>query len=285
MYCVFLCNKAIINIVMTNNLNWNILKSFSGDEQECFTYSDVIEKFPGTDNYYISRVLSAMVEKGMLIKLKRNLYYIVPTNANAENYLPDWHIIAKNLMKGKKYYIGYYSAMQIHRLITQPSLTEIIVTNTQIKPSIIAIRGVKFQFVTHTDERFFGYKNAWITKHDKVMVSDLEKTIVDAVTRPNLSGGMVEIGKAIYETRDNINLDTLLKYFIQNDNKAAIKRYLFICNLIGVTWTKIHQSLTENLGNSYSLLDTSAPDEGKLNSKFGLKINMDVETIKNSIYT
>ena len=66
---------------MANNLNWEILKSFSNDEHECFTYSDVINKFPEIDSLYVSKVLSSMVRKGMLIKLKHNLYNTVPTNA------------------------------------------------------------------------------------------------------------------------------------------------------------------------------------------------------------
>jgi predicted transcriptional regulator of viral defense system len=38
----------------------------------------------------------------------------------------------------------------------------------------------------------------WVTNQGQAMVSDLEKTIVDAVSKPNLCGGIIEIGKAIY---------------------------------------------------------------------------------------
>ena len=175
--------------------------------------------------------------------------------------------------------------MQIHNLITQPGLKEIIVTNRQFTSSSRNIQGIEFQFVTHTTKRFFGYKNTWINQHNKVMVSDLEKTIVDAVTRPHLCGGMVEVGKAIYETRDKVSLDKLLKYLIKNDSKAAIKRYLFICELFDINRTSYHEGMLQKKGNSYPLLDTSAPNQGSKNSKFGLKINVDIDTIKNSIYT
>ena len=188
-------------------------------------------------------------------------------------------------MRGKDYYIGYYSAMQIHGLITQPSLKEIIVTNLQVKPSLKKIRGIEFQFVYHTKTKFFGYKNTWLNQNEKVMVSDLEKTIVDAVTKPHLCGGMVEVGKAIYETKEKINLDTLMSYLTQNESQAAMKRYLFICDLLDVQWTSHHEGMLKNIGNSFSLLDTSGPDQGRKDSRFGLKINIDVSTIKNSIFT
>lgn len=270
---------------MKSEFSWEIIKRFSGNNQDCFTYQDVLEEYSNTDKIYIAKVLSGMVEKGMLIKLCRNLYHIVPISADADNYIPDWHLVAKYLMKGRKYYIGYYSAMQIHGLITQPSLTEIIVTNLQVKPSSKNIRGIKFQFVTHTDKRFFGFKNSWLNQHDKAMVSDLEKTLVDAVTRPHLCAGMVEIGKAIYETREKINLQKLIDYLTKNDSRAAIKRYLFICDLVDIEWTSYHERMLQKIGPSSSLLDTSAPNQGRKDSRFGLKINMDTETIKNSIFT
>ena len=133
--------------------------------------------------------------------------------------------------------------------------------------------------------RFFGFKNTWINKHDKVMVSDLEKTIVDALTRPQLSGGMVEVGRAIYETRDKVNLGKLLDYLLQNESLAAVKRYLFICDLVDVGWTVYHQDMLKKTGSSNSLLDTSAPDQGSKNFRFGLKINIDTDTIKKAIYS
>ena len=270
---------------MQNNLSWQIIKRFSFNDQDCFSYQDVINEFPEIDKYYLSRTLSKMVKKGILIKLAKGLYHIIPIHADSNNYIPDWHLVAKYLMKGKKYYIGYYSAMQIHNLITQPSLKEIIVTTKQITPSIKKIQGTEFQFVKHNKNKFFGYKNIWIDKYNKVMASDLEKTIVDSVSRPHLCGGMIEVGKAIYETNKKVDSTKLLNYLIQNESKAAIKRYLFIYNLFNLEWTAYHEGMLKKIGTSFSLLDTSAPDIGSKNSRFGLKINMDIESIKNSIYT
>ena len=270
---------------MKSELSWYIFKRFSGIDQDCFTYNEVLSEFPKTNKIQLSKILAGMVEKGMLIKLNRDLYHIVPTNLDANTYIPDWHLVAKYLMKGKKYYIGYYSAMQIHGLIIQPSLTEIIVTDLQVKPSVKKIQGTNFQFVYHIKEKFFGYENIWINQNEKVCVSSLEKTLVDAVSRPHLSGGVIEIGKAVYESKAKINQQMLFDYFIRNGSHSAKKRYLFLVDLLGMKWTSYHEGLLKNTGTSYPLLDTSGPDQGKKDSRFGLKINIDTETIKNSIYT
>ncbi|MEI6047851.1 MAG: type IV toxin-antitoxin system AbiEi family antitoxin [Bacteroidota bacterium] len=270
---------------MRSIVSWDIIKRFSGADQNCFTFKDVLLEYPDSNRIYLSRVLAGMIEKGMLIKLNRNLYHIVPSSADQNNYIPDWHLVAKYLMKVKQYYIGYYSAMQVHGLITQPSLKEIIVTNLQVKPSIKKIRGIEFQFVYHIKTRFFGYKTTWIDQHEKVMVSDLEKTIVDALTRPQLCGGMVEIGKALYESKEKTDLKKLIEYLNRNGNEASIKRYLFLVELLGLTWTNHHEEMLKKIGASYPVLDTTGPDQGKKDSRFGLKINIDTETIKKSIFT
>ena len=270
---------------MKRELSWDIIKRFSGIDQDCFSFHDILREYPKTHRVQLSKILSGMVDNGMLIKLNRNLYHIVPANMDAESYIPDWHLVAKYLMKGKDYYIGYYSAMQIHGLITQPSLKEIVVTNLQIKPSIKKIRGTEFQYVYHTNVRFFGYKNTWISQHEKVAVSELEKTIVDAVSRPNLCGGLTEVGKAIYESRTKINYTKLFDYLTRNDMQVAKKRYLFLSDLLGLEWSSYHEGMMNNLGSGYPLLDTTGLEQGRWDSKFGLRINVDIETIKNSIYT
>ena len=270
---------------MRNVLSWNIIKKFSGADQDCFTFQDVLLEYPDANRIYLSRVLAGMVEKGMLIKLNRNLYHIVPSSADPSNYIPDWHLVAKYLMQGKPYYIGYYSAMQVHGLITQPGLKEIIVTDLQVKPSIKMIRGIEFQFVYHNKTRFFGNKTTWIDQHEKVMVSDLEKTIVDALTRPQLCGGMVEIGKALYVSKETASLRKLIDYLNRNGSEASIKRYLFLVELLGLTWTIHHEEMLKSIGPSFPVLDTTGPNQGRKDSKFNLKINIDAETIKNSIFT
>lgn len=286
LYCQIVYNSRIINVCkMRNIISWDIIKKFSGADQYCFTFQDVVLEYPNANRIYLSRILSGMVEKGMLIKLNRNLYYIVPSSADPKKYIPDWHLVAKYLMKSKKYYIGYYSAMQVHGLITQPSLKEIVVTNIQVKPSMKKIQGIEFQFVYHTEVRFFGFKNTWIDKHDKVMVSDLEKTFVDSLTRPHLSGGLIEIGKALYESKEQIDRLKLFDYFNRNENEAAKKRYLFLVKLLGLTWTNHHEEMLKKIGPSFPVLDTTGPDRGRKVSRFGLKINIDLESIKNSIFT
>lgn len=266
-------------------LEWEIIKKFSETDSPCFSFEEAVRKFESINPSYISQVLHKMVQKKMLVKLRRGLYYIVPLNQIGDNFIPNWHLVAKYLMKGRNYYIGYYSALQIHNLITQPSLTEIIVTEKQVKPNKIEIQGIRFQFIYHNKNRFFGAKNTWIDNFNKVKCSDLEKTLVDSFVTPHHSHGVVEIAKAVYDTKDKISLDKLFDYFARSGSKVAVRRYVFICDLLEISTSYHKAALQDNKTGSILLLDTSLPDIGKIDTRYELKINRDIETIKESINT
>ena len=164
-------------------------------------------------------------------------------------------------------------------------LTEIVVTDVQIKPSNIEIQGIRYQFVYHKKDRFFGVKNTWIDDYNKVKCSDLEKTLVDSFVNPQYSNGIVEIAKSVHEARNKIDLGKIMDYFTMSGSKVAARRYVFICNLLEIN-SSYHESLLQNsLTGSFLRLDTSAPDEGKINTRYELKINRDINTIKEAIYT
>jgi len=192
-------------------------------------------------------------------------------------------LLAEPLVRGE-HYIGYYSALQIHSLITQPSLKEQIVINKRIKPSEKKIKNVNFQFIYHNSKHFFGYKKIWIDNFNKVYCSDLEKTIIDCLYKPDYSGGVVEVAKAIFMAKNNINYETLLKYALQFDTQVVIKRLGYLLELLQIE-TPIIQVLYEKRSSSVAFLDTEAPKSGKILTRWSIQQNVDIETIKNSILT
>ena len=111
------------------------------------------------------------------------------------------------------------------------------------------------------------------------MVSDLEKTIVDAVSTPQLCGGIIEIGKAIYHSKERTDLQKLFYYLSWNGSQVAKKRYLFLSHILGMEWTSDHDRMLEESGSSFSLLDPAGPDRGIKNSRFGLKINIELNAL------
>lgn len=261
-----------------------LLSYFIGQNVNCFEYHQAFQALPDSSMSAVRELLSDMTRRGLLMRLKESVYYIIPYEADAESFMPDWHLIADCLVKDTKHYIGYYSAMQIHNLITQPSLREQVVVSKQLRPSVITIKNVAFQLIFHNENHFFGYKKIWIDDFHKIECSDLEKTFIDCLFKPDYAGGVVEIAKAIHQSRANINYDRLLEYAIQFKSQAVIKRLGFILEILEMG-KGIINDLQKLKSASFILLDTELPRTGKMISRWSIQQNIEVETIKKSLFT
>jgi len=261
-----------------------ILTFFNEQDRYCFDYELAKTALPKSNDSALRELLSDMTRRGLLMRVKRGLYYVIPYEQDAETFMPDWHLLAEHLVQNEKYYIGYYSALQVHNLITQPSLKEQIVVSRQVRPSTIKVKDVPFQFIYHNENHFFGTKKIWIDNFNKVVCSDLEKTIVDCLFKPDYASGIVEIARAIYVSREKIKFNVLLEYAIKFNSQAVIKRLGFILEILKIK-TNIIEDLQKLKTNSVVLLDTELPKSGKIKTKWSIQQNIEIETIKTAIYT
>lgn len=261
-----------------------LISFFNEKGRVSFDYTEAFKALPGSGESAVKELLSDMTKRGLLMRLKEGVYYLIPYEQDAESFMPDWHLIPEFIIKDAQYYIGYYSALQIHNLITQPSLKEQIVVSKQLRPSVIKIKKVAFQFIYHNPDHFFGMKKIWIDSFHKVQCSDLEKTIIDCLFKPDYAGGIVEIAKAISTSAGQINFDKLLEYVKRFKSQAVIKRLGFLLELLEID-TPIIGKLLEEKTASYILLDTELPKSGKMISRWSIHQNLETETIKSAIYT
>jgi len=261
-----------------------LISIFMEQDQTCFDIGEVYIEFPNASKGSIRELLRDMTNRGKISRLKEGLYVIVPLGETNTTYIPEWHRLTKQLVESAEHYIGYYSALQIHNLITQPSLKQQIVVSNQQKKSKLKIKSIEFQFIYHNEDHFFGSKKIWINQFDKVKCSDLEKTIIDCLFKPEYAGGIVEIAKAIFESKDKIDFGKLLNYTIQFKSQSVMKRLGYLLELLDIK-TDITNSLLTLRSNSYATLDTELPKEGKRLSRWKILKNIDEETIKSALYT
>jgi len=261
-----------------------LLSYFIEQDRDRFTYREAFAALPDSKEGAIRELLSDMTRRGLLFRLRRGVYQIIPYEQDASNYLPDWHLAAAGLVKDAYYYIGYYSALQIHQLITQPSLKEQIVVSKQQSPSTIVVQNVTFQFIYHNPTHFFGATKTWIDNYHQVPCSDLEKTIVDCLFRPDYAGGIVEVAKALLTAKRQIQFDKLLRYVQQFGSQAVGKRLGFLLEALDIQ-TPIIDSLQKHKTTSYTLLDTELPKSGPFISRWSIQQNLDTATIQSAIAT
>lgn len=261
-----------------------LLKKVNDDDSSFFSLERAYELLPESSQPTIRRLLADMTARGLLIRLKAGLFSVIPYDQDPNTYFPNTHLIAKYLVGDEDHYIGYYSAMEIHSLITQPSLKEQIVVSKQIKPSMLKIKGHRFQFIYHNTHHFFGIKNTWIDSFNKVACSDLEKTFIDCLFKPDYAGGISEITKAIFKSREKIDFEKLFDYCKKFKAQSVIKRLGFLLELLNIN-NPILERLQQLKSPSVILLEPSYEKKGKLNSKWSVQQNLEIADITSSIFT
>lgn len=261
-----------------------LLAHFNTLGQQYFTNEEAKTALPESSQEAVTQLLSDMTRRGLLMRVKKGLYCIIPYEKDAASFVPEWHSLSPHLVGEANYYIGYYAALQIHNLITQPSLKEQIVTDKQVRPSVLIVKSIPFQFIYHRPHHFFGYKKIWIDNFNKIQCSDLEKTIIDCLFKPNYAGGIVEIAKAIHIIKDKLNYQGLYEYIVQFDSQAVLKRLGFLLEILNIN-SPIIGKLQARKSTSYTLLDTELPKEGKYVSRWNILQNIDTKTIQSAIYT
>jgi predicted transcriptional regulator of viral defense system len=260
-----------------------LLDKINEQNKKCFTIDEAYLLLSNSAKDNVKRMLSNMTKRGLLMRVKEGLYYVIPFEQDSKTFMPDWHLLSQYLVGDAEYYIGYFSALQIHSLTTQPNLKEQIVINKQIKPSTLFVKEIPFQFIYHNEKHFFGNKKTWIDSFNRVQCSDLEKTIIDCLFKPEYAGGITEIAKAIYKIKDKIDYSKILQYAKCFDSQAVIKRLGFLFELLKIKLCAIDE-LQKLRTNSVVSLEPSYPKEGKIISRWAIQQNIDTESILSPIY-
>ncbi len=260
-----------------------LLNSLLQNGKSFFTLKEASKILSTSDPAAVRRLLSDMAKRGLILRIKDGLYTIIPYEKDAESFFPDWHLAAEAIVQPQKYYIGFYSALDIHGLITQPSLIEQVVTEKQLVPKYRTIKNVRFEFIT-LGKRFFGYQKTWIDDFNKVYCSDVEKTILDCLYFPRKANGVAEIVKAISKSISKINQEKILTYLNKFDSQTVYKRLGFILQNMDEL-KDLRENIYKKISSSYTLLDPSLPKKGKHNALWKIIDNVGIDSALKSITT
>jgi predicted transcriptional regulator of viral defense system len=225
-----------------------------------------------------------LVGRGVATRLRPGVFQLVPLELGQESeYLGNPYVVARELMSGKPYYLSHASAMDIHNMVTQPQL---VVCVTSPKPMRgRSILGTEFRFIRCKPEHFFGTTDHWVSKQEKVTISDLERTVLDGLRQPEHCGGMTEVAKGLWIRRSDMNVNRLVEYAVRLNVGAVMRRLGFLLEVYDLGTAAHKDRLREHTGGSYSLLDPVLPPQGKHTARWHLRLNVDPEEFRAVIGT
>ncbi len=217
-----------------------------------------------------------LIKRKIAYRLNKSTYLLFETQQESTQ-LSNWPLIAKALVTDNDYYISHYAAMRLHGMTTH-ALAEIQITLSK-RCRDKEIYHIKYHFVYVKPEHFWGLEQKWVSKQEKVNVSDLERTILDCLSRTEYCGGLTELVKGFWSIHAKINWEKMIEYSYRYANKAAVKRLGYIAeslNIGGLYLSRLHEVIDAN--HDYILLDPIGEKVGKYYKKWYLRIN--IENIK-----
>lgn len=254
-----------------------LLASLASQNKLIFTIQEA-QAVTGSPLPAVHSLVSGLVEKKWLIRLVQGKYLIVPLEAGEKGeHTENWFVIAKNLIEPKPYFISHYSALDIYEMVTQPVMTVYISTPVRRIPKNIL--GATFRFIYTKPKELWGMEDVWVTQSQKVKTSDLERTIIDCLDRPDLCGGVSEVAKGIWTKRNEINYSTLAYYAKKLGRKSVVKRLGFILETYSLGNQEKLSALKKEITSSYTLLDPSLPASGRFKSSWKVRANVEPEEL------
>jgi len=252
-------------------------------QKTIFSNKDV-EKITGLSPKSARGLANRLIDRGLATRLKPGLFILVPTELGHErDYLGDPYVVAEEIVGGTSYYISHASAMDIHRMVTQPQLMVYATTTQAVRPH--SVLGTEFRFVRCKPEHLFGIMDHWVTKTRKIRVSDLERTVIDGLRQSRYCGGFSEIAKGFWMRREDIDVKKLMEYALVMDIGAVYRRLGYLLELFGTEETGQLDLLRRKITSFYVLLDPMLPPEGKFIARWRLQLNVSPEEIKAIIRT
>lgn len=223
--------------------------------------------------------IRALVNRGVAARLRPGLFHLVPFELGREKeYLGNPYVAARELMGRREYYISHASAMDIHRMTTQPQL--VVYATSPKAPRGRTVFGTEFRFVRCPRDRFFGFGEQWVDKQEKVLVSDLERTALDGLKAPEYCGGVTEVAKGLGMRRPDIDAEKLVQYALRLGKSAIIGRLGHLMEILEIGTENDKAALRKRLGKAYVLLDPTLPAEGKFLARWRLRLNVSTEELR-----
>jgi len=265
------------NIISLSDAEASFLTTLAARGKEVFTTEDAYEELG--EGRATRGALDRLVDKGWLERIEKGKYLIVPLEAGPDRtWSEDAHVIAGHLVSPSV--VAYWSALNYWNLTEQVPRITYVQTTARKENRRPTVLGMKFRIVRVKPEKFFG-GHRYHAGDSPVQVTDREKTIVDCLDRPDLSGGVAEVAKALHAGDGDFDWTRVTEYLGRFGSGAVVKRVGFLVEaleLIHPPESQLLQQWTQLLTAGISKLDPSSPREAhRIVTRWRVKVNLPEE--------
>jgi predicted transcriptional regulator of viral defense system len=179
----------------------------------------------GSDSRWTQKALLAHHEQqGHVVRLRRGVYATVPPGVDPADVSVDHYLVASKLTDDAV--LAYHTALEFHGKAYSAFSRFFYLTTHRTRPCTIGSQTFTGILVPKA-LRAKGAERAYVREYDRsglsVSVTTFERTLVDVLDRPQLSGSWEEIWRSL-ESIEFFDLDVLVEYALLLENATTIAK-------------------------------------------------------------
>jgi len=226
--------------------------------------------------------LHSLSRSGWIARIKRGVYAV-----QSPLFPEELHPFALAAALVDPMAISHWSALAHHGLTTQiPPMVQVTTPKKVVTPemregeaarprgrAVWRVLDVEVEFIYIEKQRFYGFQHEWVSRWNRVSITDLERTFLDMVARPDLFGGLELALETFEEHGHKFDHDKLLRYALRYDMGSVIKRLGWMLEELG-TSMDLTEPLRQYPVRTYYALDPSKPRTGTSVSRWQIINNL-----------
>lgn len=216
-----------------------------------FSLDDAIHAFPERGKATITRSLTGLVAKGLIVSVWNGFYVVVPLQYSSMGILPAIMYV-DYLMRylNRDYYVGMLNAASFYGAAHQsPQEMTIITTLPALRGNIK--KGLKLNFICRK-RILTEYTKAFKTEMGYVKVSSAELTAADLISNVQDIGGLNRAATVLNELAEVIDFSNINKTFFDYFPVAVIQRLGYILD-IELGFSEVADKLMSKM-NEYNIV-------------------------------
>ncbi len=274
-----------INIMTRRSLSKreaDLVLALEWDKQRVVEIKDIVKRLRCTRNYAY-QVAHNLQMKGWLESVVPGTFLLIGADRGPKG-VPDMNDLVIARVLPRPYFFAYRWACLHHGLTTQVPPVIPIALSRPKRP--IEIKNTRFEFIELSPKRMFGYEETE-KSGEKINVSDLERTVLDAIDRPELVGGIEAAAQAVFHAGKKLDFRKLLDYLRRFDDSALARRLGYLCEVLKVAlpgYMRDYLAAQAKRLPAYLGTPRRWGKEGELNKRWRLVVNVGQDELLGEVY-
>jgi predicted transcriptional regulator of viral defense system len=176
------------------------------------------------------QVLHRLARRRWLTRIKPGTCELIPAS-RGEHAFPDTNPLFIGSVLVEPYYYAFATAAFYHGLSTQASVTVYIATSKRARRRVYEVRGKAYRLMLQPPHKFFGAVEV-DAYGSQVTMAEPEKTIVDALDRPEYAGDIPEIAGMLQRGQGRLNWNRLAEYALRFESQALVQRLGYLLDIL-----------------------------------------------------